>query len=252
MGSVQPSNWSRSFLSVLFRDWATQSIRSHIWAASWQRKISSQCLSVAGLWPQLTPGSGFRNHHPQLLVRLELLVIRLVRFSSGLCLWPLYGLRKCATLFRLAHRCPALPPNRYWTFGTRPRGKLTEVIKIKNFVFWPSSNLCISLNQLEQGDKEVFKPFPDFILHVSHDWSLIQMVEKEIKLLVKDKTYVLHTEIYLQAFATKMLFLEIHDKTSSGDSQSVQVIANLLPLNPHDHEVKQSLKGCQLKVSIYF
>ena len=64
------------------------------------------------------------------------------------------------------------------------------------------------------------------------------MVEKEIKLLVKDKTYVLHTEIYLQAFATKMLFLEIHDKTSSGDSQSVQVIANLLPLNPHDHEVK--------------
>ena len=63
------------------------------------------------------------------------------------------------------------------------------------------------------------------------------MVEKDIKLLVKDKTYV-HTEIYLQAFATKMLFLEIHDKTSSGDSQSVQVIANLLPLNPHDHEVK--------------
>ena len=53
--------------------------------------------------------------------------------------------------------------------GHEGNSQKTEVIKIKNFVFWPCLNSCIRLNQLEWGDSEVFKPFSDFILQVSHD-----------------------------------------------------------------------------------
>ena len=109
--------------------WLSHTVRPISYMGSQLTEENFESMPL-GWWTLNTIAVGIRDDRPpiSLLVRLELLVICLVRFSSGLSLWPLYGLCNWATLFCLANaqRCPALPPsglNRYWTFGIRPRGK---------------------------------------------------------------------------------------------------------------------------------
>ena len=91
--------------------------------------------------------------------------------SSNVFKWgflrPFYGLHNA--LFYLAfpvstYDLPCPQTNvELLELGHEGKSQKTEIIKMKNFVFWSSSNI------LEWGDKEVFKSFPGFILRLSHD-----------------------------------------------------------------------------------